>query len=225
MWDGSNISALLERAELLLLLNRRSVLGIAGAPASGKSTLATTLLAELQRLHPEAVALVGMDAFHIGHRILQERGLVPIKGAPETFDVEGYLALMARLRAAEGTVYAPEFHRELEDSLAHTVEVRPSVRLVITEGNYLLLPSSPWSTVRRLLDEAWFVHLPDDERQRRMIARRVSFGFSLEEARALALGSDERNAVLVNARQNAPDVWVQLAAESTERRSASDFDR
>lgn len=208
-WTGTAVQTLVERAERLIQSDRRCVLGIAGAPASGKSTLATMLFAELRARHPGAVVLVGMDAFHIGHRVLEERGLVQVKGAPETFDVAGYLAMLARIRTAEGTIYAPEFRRDIEDSIAHTVEITTSARLVITEGNYLLLQGDPWGAVRDLLDEAWFVHLVDSERQRRMIRRHQSYGHSVEVATTRALGNDETNARLVNAFSGPPDVWIE----------------
>ncbi len=150
-----------------------------------------------------------MDAFHIGHRVLERQGLAGVKGAPETFDVAGYVALLERIRTSTETVYAPEFHREIEDSLAHTVEICPEVRLVITEGNYLLLPQHPWERVRPLLDEAWFVHLEDAERQRRMVARRQRYGDQLEDAMAKTYGSDEANAQLVNQAQNWADLWIE----------------
>ncbi len=161
-----------------------------------------------------------MDAFHIGHRVLVRRGQAEIKGAPETFDAAGYLALLRRIRTEPGPVYAPEFVRDIEDSLAHVVEVGPAVKLVVTEGNYLLLPSPPWTGVRDLLDEAWFVHLDDVERHRRMALRHQSFGHSPEAAQARTHGSDERNAQLVNASQNRPDLWIEqtvaVASEAPE---------
>ena len=103
--------------------------------------------------------------------MLAGRGQTGIKGAPETFDAEGYRHLLRRIRTEAGPIYAPEFERAIEDSLAHVVEIRPEVGLVITEGNYLLLESDPWVRVRELLDEAWFVHLADSECQRRMVLR------------------------------------------------------
>jgi pantothenate kinase len=200
-----------ERARRLLLAPGRAVLGIAGAPASGKSTLAAELALQLLTDHPGAVAAVGMDAFHIGHRVLEQHGLTGVKGAPHTFDARGYVALLARIRASTETVYAPEFHRPIEDSIAHVVEVGPGVGLVITEGNYLLLSEPPWDEVRPMLDEAWFVHLEDDERRRRMVLRHEQHGHSPEDARARTFGSDEANAVLVNrsGAGAAPDVWVE----------------
>ena len=210
-WPGPDVDELRERARALLLAPGRAVLGIAGAPACGKSTLTAVLAAELAAEHPGAVAVVGMDAFHIGHRILERRGQTGVKGAPHTFDARGYVALLARIRAGTETVYAPEFRREIEDSLAHVVEVGPEVGLVITEGNYLLLDEPPWDAVRPMLDEAWFVHLDDDERRRRMVLRHESYGHSPAEARERTWGNDEANAVVVDAsgRAGRPDVWVE----------------
>ena len=208
-WPGTGVEGLLERALRLLDRPGRGVLGIAGAPASGKSTLAALLLAELDRQRPGAAVGVGMDAFHLGHRVLVRRGQIGIKGAPETFDAVGFLHLLRRIRSETGTVYAPEFDRDIEDSLAHVVEIGPNVGLVVTEGNYLLLDVPPWDGVRGLLDEAWFVHLDDAERQRRMVARHRRHGHDQAVAEARAFGSDERNARLVDAAPNHPDLWIE----------------
>ena len=142
-WPGSGLSGLLDRALALLDRPGRAILGIAGAPASGKSTLAAHVLADLERQRPGRVVGVGMDAFHIGHRVLERRGLTEIKGAPETFDVIGFIHLLQRIRTETGPIYAPEFAREIEDSLAHVTEIDDRVRLVIVEGNYLLLNLEP----------------------------------------------------------------------------------
>lgn len=158
--------------------------------------------------HPGRVALVGMDAFHLAQRVLDRSGLAAVKGAPRTFDADGYVALLRRLRSAPGTVYAPEFLREIEDSIAGNVEVSAQVQLVITEGNYLLVPEPPWSEVRPLLDEAWFVHLDEAVRHQRLAARHESFGHDPDSAVAKTRGSDEANARLVNTSQNRPDLWV-----------------
>jgi pantothenate kinase len=208
-WRGAELGDLTGRAQRLLETPGRAVLGIAGAPASGKSTLAALLLAELQAAHPGAVVAVGMDAFHLGHRLLEQRHQVAVKGAPHTFDVHGYRHLLQRIRTGTETVYAPEFHREIEDSLAHVVEVGPAVRLVITEGNYLLLPHLPWCLIRPMLDQAWFIHLATPERQRRMLLRHQQFGHSLDDAATRTYGNDETNAQLINARQNSPDLWIE----------------
>ena len=208
-WVHPELGRLVHRALRSLDRPGRSILGIAGAPASGKSTLAALLLAELDRQAPGEAVGVGMDAFHIGHRVLVRRGQTAIKGAPETFDAAGFIHLLRRIRNENGTVYAPEFDRDIEDSLAHVVEIGPEVGLVVTEGLYLLLDSPPWDGVRALLDEAWFVHLADDERRRRMMARHQRHGHDPDSARARTFGNDERNAQLVNAAPNHPDLWIE----------------
>lgn len=208
-WPGEGYQTLVQRAERLLEAPLRTVLGIAGAPASGKSTLALILLQTLQAAYPGRVALVGMDGFHLAHRVLEARGLATLKGAPHTYDVEGYVALLERvLHDRTTTVFAPEFHRDIEDSIAHEVEIGPDVDLVITEGNYLLLPDPRWDHVRPLLSEAWYVHLDDALRRQRLTARHEVFGLDSATAAAKALGGDEANAALVSAAQNAVDVWV-----------------
>jgi pantothenate kinase len=214
-WPGTGTAGLLDRALALLdagPLNPRSgraVLGIAGAPASGKSTLAALLMDDLERERPGAAVAVGMDAFHIGHRVLVEQGRTDVKGAPETFDVGGYVHLLRRIRNEPGPIYAPEFVREIEDSLANVVEVGPDTRLVVTEGNYLLLNRPPWDGVRELLDQAWFVRLDDDERRRRMVLRHLRHGHDPEEARIRTFGSDEQNALLVDGNLNRPDLVIE----------------
>ncbi len=186
----------------------RALLGIAGAPGSGKSTLASALV-EVLTERGVPVALVGMDGFHLAHSVLFARGLAEVKGAPETFDAAGYVALLRRLRSAGETVWAPEFRREIEDAVAGAVPVDPSVRLVITEGNYLLL-DGPWAPVRGLLDEVWFVDEPDQVRRERLAARHRRYGRSEAEAWARTLGSDERNAELVTATRDRAQLLVRL---------------
>ena len=146
-WPGSGVDGLIDRA-LSLMDSKpgRSLLGLAGAPAAGKSTLAGLLLLELQRRRPGEVVGVGMDAFHIGHRVLERRGLTGIKGAPETFDAVGFIHLLQRIRTETGPIYAPEFAREIEDSLAHVTEIDDRVRLVIVEGQ---LPAAGHGAVER----------------------------------------------------------------------------
>lgn len=207
-WSGAAFQDLRSRAAALVVTGNRAVLGIAGAPGTGKSTLATELLAALEADFPGQVALVGMDAFHLAQRVLERHGLAAIKGAPQTFDVEGYLALLRRLRSSDAPVFAPEFRREIENSIAGNVEVGPEVGLVITEGNYLLLPEAPWDQVRPLLDEAWFLQVDDAVRRSQLTARHQRYGHGPQAALARTTGSDESNARLVQAAQNRPDVLV-----------------
>jgi pantothenate kinase len=187
----------------------RALLGIVGQPGSGKSTLSAALLAALAG-RGVRTALVGMDGFHIAHRALTELGLVEIKGAPSTFDAAGYVALLRRLRdPAEELVWAPEFRREIEDAIQSAVPVRADVQLVITEGNYLLV-DGPWRPVRDLLDEVWYVDVPDDLRRQRLAARHEFYGRTPEQAWERTLGSDERNARTVAATKGLADLIVTL---------------
>jgi pantothenate kinase len=198
---------LLERARALAGRPGRAILGITGPPAAGKSTLAERLREELGA----AAAYVPLDGFHLAHQLLVENGLVERKGAPDTFDAAGYVALLRRLRdPAEGVVYAPRFDRDIEDSIANAIPVPPDVPLVITEGNYLLLRSGPWAQVADLLDEVWYIELAEDTRLRRLIGRHMEFGRDRAEARDRATGSDQRNAVLIEAGRDYASLVVSV---------------
>ena len=201
---------LLDRARALADRPGRTILGIAGPPAAGKSTLAERLQAELGA----AAAYVPLDGFHLAHQLLVENGTVERKGAPDTFDAAGYVALLRRLRdPAEGTVYAPRFDRDIEDSIANAIAVPPEVPLVITEGNYLLLRSGAWAQVAGLLDEVWYVDLAEDTRLRRLIGRHMEFGRDSTEARDRATGSDQQNAVLVEASRDHASLVVSVGRD------------
>lgn len=186
---------LLFRAHALAAQGRRLVLGIAGAPGAGKSTLAAHLVDSLDGL----AVLVPMDGFHLAQAELRRLGREQRKGAPDTFDAAGYAGLLARLRAPTPgeTVYAPAFDRTLEEAVAGSIPVDPGVPLVVTEGNYLLHDEGPWARIRPLLDEAWYLELDDDVRIRRLVDRHVRFGKQRPYAERWVHESDERNARLV----------------------------
>ncbi|MFI7383341.1 nucleoside/nucleotide kinase family protein [Streptomyces sp. NPDC049813] len=193
----------------------RRVLGVAGPPGAGKSTLARRLVAALDGL----AALVPMDGFHLADAELARLGRADRKGAPDTFDAYGYAALLARLRAPRHpgeTVYAPAFERELEQPVAGSLPVPPDVPLVVTEGNYLLLDEEPWSTaVRPLLDAVWWVAVDDRLRVERLTARHVAFGKSPAAARAWVRRSDEANARRVASGRQRADLVVDLDTGTT----------
>jgi pantothenate kinase len=194
----------LERARQLADSGQRRVLGIAGPPAAGKGVVTDRVLEALGG----AAVQVPMDGFHLAEAELHRLGRHERKGAPDTFDAAGYVALLRRIRAAEETVYAPEFHREVEESYAGSIAVPPDVPLVITEGNYLLLDQGPFAAVRDLLDEAWFL-VPDDRaRVERLVRRHVRHGRSPEAAREWVQRSDERNAELIARTRPRADVLV-----------------
>ena len=198
---------LVVRVEALLASGPRRILGIAGAPGAGKSTVAAQVVAAVG---PTAV-VVPMDGFHLAQTELERIGRADRKGAPDTFDADGFVALLTRLRSPARTVYAPEYRRDLRNPVAGAIAVPSEVRLVVVEGNYLLLDQDGFGPVAGLLDESWFL-APDDElRLARLVARHEAFGKSPEAARAWSHGPDERNARRVAATAARADVVVPVA--------------
>jgi pantothenate kinase len=186
----------------------RRILGLSGAPGAGKSTLAAQLVAALE---PAAV-LVPMDGFHLANAELERLGRRDRKGAPDTFDALGYVALLQRLRQpGPGVVYAPVFDRRLEEALAGALPVPADTPLVVTEGNYLLLDQPPWSLVRPLLDEAWYLEIDDTLRVERLVNRHVAHGKEPAGAREWVLRSDESNARLIAGSRARADLVVSPA--------------
>lgn len=204
---------LLDRARDLVRDDRRAVLGITGSPGAGKTTLAEHLVRALNADGPPWVAHVPMDGFHLADVELDRLGRRDRKGAPDTFDAAGYAALLRRLREDTGeVVYAPGFERVLEQPIAGAIPVPPAARLVVTEGNYLLLTEGSWARVRPCLDEVWFCETDEDQRIRRLIARHEEFGKDHETAAAWVLGTDQRNAELVATTRGRADLVVPAGA-------------
>lgn len=175
---------------------RRALLGLAGAPAAGKSTLARRLtLAVDDRLGTGTAAYVPMDGFHLSNAQLDRLGRRGRKGAPDTFDVDGYVHLLRRLRAAhERPVYAPDFDRRLDEPVAAGLVVPPGARLVVTEGNYLADDAAGWCAIRDLLDALWYVDAPREVREERLLHRHVRGGRTEAEALAFIEASERPNA-------------------------------
>ena len=200
----------------------RFLLGIAGPPAAGKSTLAAALRDALNsgrgpggnggsgdggEGRSEVAAIAGLDGFHYDDRVLLARGHLPRKGAPFTFDSAGYAAMLERLAApSREAVAIPVFDRELELSRAAAAVVEPCHRIVITEGNYLLLADDGWRRVRDRLDLSVFLNVPPEELRRRLMARWLGHGYGPAEAKEKTEANDLVNARLVMETSAAPDL-------------------
>ncbi|WP_233551017.1 nucleoside/nucleotide kinase family protein [Amnibacterium setariae] len=205
------VLGLLERGDPSSASGRRRVLlGIAGAPGAGKTTLAERLVTAVRDDGRYRAAHVPMDGFHLADVELDRLGRRDRKGALDTFDGWGYRALLQRLRdRPDEPVYAPGFERVLEQPVAASIAVGPEVDLVVSEGNWLLVDGPPWRDAAALLDEVWFADAPLAVRRARLVARHVAFGkppaaaaawveaVDLPNAEAIEPGRDRADAVVV----------------------------
>lgn len=204
------LAQLVKWARALVVPGARRIIGLTGAPGAGKSTIAEQLVTALG---PDTAVLVPMDGFHLANDVLIDLGRRDRKGAHDTFDDGGYARLITCLRAQradDAVVYAPRFHREIEESIGSAIPVPPTVPLVVTEGNYLLLESGAWPAARSAIDEVWFLAPDNEVRHTRLLRRHEAYGRSPEEARYWALGSDERNAELIESTAGRADRIVRL---------------
>jgi fructokinase len=182
----------------------RVLIAIAGAPGAGKSTLAEALV---DRLGPEA-ALVPMDGFHLDNAILDTRGRRFAKGSPDTFDVDGFDAVLQRLKAG-GEVIVPVFDRQIDVSRGSARVVPQGARIIVAEGNYLLLREAPWHRLAALWDLTVFLDVPLAELERRLIARWHHHGLSDADARRRAQDNDIPNARRVQDGSLAADIVIR----------------
>lgn len=186
------VRALADRVAALVPAGERTLVAIAGAPASGKTTLSETLARVLSaRGHPAAV--VPMDGFHLDNAILTERGLLPRKGAPETFDAAGFVNMVRRIAAGEEVIY-PQFDRARDIAIAGACRIRPDQRIVVFEGNYLLFDEPPWRELAALWDLAVRLDVAEDHLRKRLVQRWLDHGLPLDQAVARAEGNDISNA-------------------------------
>ncbi|WIB67499.1 nucleoside/nucleotide kinase family protein [Curtobacterium sp. MCBD17_035] len=188
----------------------RAVLGIAGSPGSGKSTLARRVVAAVTAAHGPGVAVqVPMDGFHLANTALAALGRSDRKGAIDTFDAAGYVALVRRLVAAdEDVTWAPDFDRRVDEPVAGSIAVPRAVRLVVTEGNYLLDRDEPWALLPGLLTETWFCRTDDAVRIDRLVGRHMRHGRDHAAARAWATEVDGANARRIEPTADRADLVV-----------------
>jgi pantothenate kinase len=184
------------------------MVGISGAPGSGKSTFAAGLATLLTNAH-----VVPMDGFHFADVELDRRGIRDRKGAPDTFDAWGYAALLGRLRTnPDHLVMAPGFDRDLEQPLAGSIPIPSDAAILLAEGNYLLLNEPPWQAVRNELGSVWHIHVDDDVRRQRLVSRHVQFGKTLEAAKRWVELVDEPNARRVQDVAARADLIIDLTS-------------
>lgn len=198
---AARATALLERTPA----ERRVLIGLTGAPGSGKSTFAAALAEQLG----DAAVIVPMDGFHLAQRELERLERAGRKGAPDTFDPVGYAELLRRCRNETGTpVYAPVFDRGIEEPIAGSIRVHEA-RIVLTEGNYLLLEDGAWARLRGLLDEAWYLEVPEGDRHERLLRRHIHFGRTREQAEEWIRAVDSPNAERIAATRHRADLVVE----------------
>jgi pantothenate kinase len=196
---AAQVEALLARG------SGRVLVGVAGAPGAGKSTLAAALA---RRFADRGAMAVPMDGFHLANEELARLGLAHVKGAPETFDGYGFVHLMRRLRDGQELVYAPLFHRRIEQAIASALPVPPTAEVVIVEGNYLLLPEQPWALARPLFDLAVYLDVPAEIRVPRLLDRARAGGRDEAAAQDWVHRNDEANAAVVAATRDRADLVI-----------------
>ena len=178
--------------------NDRFMVAVAGPPGSGKTTISGLLQAELEGRYKLSAQVVPMDGFHLDDSILQQRGLLPRKGAPQTFDVDGLNNILMRLTSTPAVdVLVPVFDRERELSRASAREIPESVEVILVEGNYLLLNMMPWSSLKQYFDLSVMIQCAKPVLRQRLMNRWLDLDFSQQAARTKVEENDLPNAATV----------------------------
>jgi pantothenate kinase len=202
-FESAEIQQAVAQLRSRLTSGKRLLLGVAGSPGSGKSTFSARLA---DALGPGTALVVPMDGFHLGNAIIDGTPLRQRKGAPDTFDVGGYLSLLQRLaRRDEDVVYAPDFRRTIDEPVAASLAIPAAIPIIITEGNYLLNDDPRWQQVRAQLDEVWFIDTPHELRLARLVERHMLYGMDRAAAEAWANGPDAANVRLIEATRPSAD--------------------
>lgn len=190
--DPSKIEALADRILAAPFSSRRRLVALAGAPASGKSTLAEELVAHLNA-SGKVSQIVPMDGFHLDNEILKNKDILDRKGSPASFDADGFVRLIAALKS-EDQVYYPLFDRGRDIAIAGAGCVDESCETVVVEGNYLLLGEAPWSKLSEYWDYSVWVDVPREDLKARLLQRWSDNGLSEREALVRVTENDLPNA-------------------------------
>ena len=187
----------------------RLFVAIAGPPGAGKSTVAEALVSQINATEPGTAALLPMDGYHFDDRVLRLLGRLDRKGAPDTFDVDGLRHTMLRLREKTSAAIAvPVFDRDLEIARAGARLIGPEARIIVVEGNYLLLDQEPWRSLVTLFDVTVFLDVPIDVLRERLERRWRKFQISPEEIRRKVEENDLPNGEMVMRESLSPDVII-----------------
>ncbi len=189
----------------------RIIVGIAGPPASGKSTLAESVVRELNKgcstMWPTAV-LLPMDGYHLDNRLLESRGLLLRKGAPETFDAHGFCSAISQLQSEKHETFYPVFDRQMDLAIANAISIHPKTPVIVVEGNYLLLKSGVWSSLREFFTTTVFICPSMDDLQGRLNQRWIRNGLDPKAAALRVEGNDMPNAKLVVHESHKADLYL-----------------
>ena len=170
---------------------RRLMIAVTGPPAAGKSTVAERLVEMFQ--DSEKAALVPMDGFHLDNATLRKNGTLHRKGAPETFDLVGFTNMIERLSNGEDAT-VPHFDRSRDCVVPHGAEITSKDRILVFEGNYLLLDQEGWRDLSRYWDSSAYLSVSMDTLKERLIQRWLNENHSYAEAERRVLNNDLPNA-------------------------------
>jgi pantothenate kinase len=191
---------------------RRVIIGLAGPPGAGKSTLALAIVSTARaRMGQEWAAYLPLDGYHLSNAQLKRLGLLDVKGAPATFDADGYAAMLSRVAADDARdIYVPDYDRTLHEPIAARHRVPAAARLVVTEGNYLAVAEPRWLAAGTSIDRLWYVDAPDALREERLVARQLRGGRDERAARDWVSRSDRPNGELVKRSRDRADLVISL---------------
>ena len=186
---------------------KRYIVAIAGPPGAGKSTFAQALLLLLKEKSIQA-KIISMDGFHLDNSILVDRNLLDRKGAPATFDTAGFIHLMNRLSNFEDDVVIPEFDRNKDLSIAGSSIISTKDKVLIVEGNYLLIEEEPWTKLKKTWDQTIFINPGIDTLEQRLLNRWLRYGLDTQDAKKRTLSNDLPNARYVLEKSSDSDIQI-----------------